>query len=41
MVGKLPDAERAPGRIAEGDAAIALLGPFAPALDGSELEKLR
>ena len=42
MVGKLPDAERAPGAgfAKEGD-AIALLGPFAPALDGSELEKRR
>ena len=42
MVGKLPDPERAPGAgFAEEGHAIALLGPFAPALDGSELEKLR
>jgi phosphoribosylformylglycinamidine synthase subunit PurL len=42
MVGKLPDPERAPGAgFAEAGHAIALLGPFAPALDGSELEKLR
>jgi phosphoribosylformylglycinamidine synthase subunit PurL len=42
MVGKLPDPERAPrvGFRAEGD-AVALLGPFGPALEGSELEKLR
>ncbi len=42
MVGKLPDPERVPrtGFAAEGH-AIALVGPFAPALEGSELEKLR
>ncbi len=42
MVGKLPDATRA-GRLGfarEGD-AIALVGPFAPSLVGSELAKLR
>ncbi|HKH78780.1 MAG TPA: AIR synthase-related protein, partial [Solirubrobacteraceae bacterium] len=42
MVGRLPDAARA-GRLGfarEGD-AIALAGPFAPALDASELAKLR
>jgi phosphoribosylformylglycinamidine synthase II len=41
MVGRLPDAARA-GRLAfarEGD-AIALVGPFAPSLTGSELAKL-
>jgi phosphoribosylformylglycinamidine synthase len=42
MVGHLPDPSRAAplGFAAEGD-AIALVGPFAPALAGSELEKLR
>ena len=42
MVGKLPDPVRVPrvGFAAEGH-AIALVGPFAPALEGSELEKLR
>jgi phosphoribosylformylglycinamidine synthase len=42
MVGRLPDATRA-GRIGflnDGD-AIALVGPFAPSLNGSELAKLR
>jgi phosphoribosylformylglycinamidine synthase len=42
MVGKLPDAARA-GRLGfagQGD-AIALVGPFAPSLTGSELAKLR
>ena len=42
MVGRLPDASRA-GRIGfahDGD-AIALVGPFAPSLNGSELAKLR
>ncbi|MDQ6777352.1 MAG: phosphoribosylformylglycinamidine synthase subunit PurL [Actinomycetota bacterium] len=42
MVGRLPDASRA-GRIAfaqDGD-AIAIVGPFAPSLNGSELAKLR
>ena len=42
MVGKLPDPGRAPGvGFAEEGHAVALLGPFAPALEGSELEKLR
>jgi phosphoribosylformylglycinamidine synthase len=42
MVGELPDAARAAGSAfrEEGD-QIALLGPFAPSLAGSELEKLR
>ncbi|HEX6228627.1 MAG TPA: AIR synthase related protein, partial [Solirubrobacterales bacterium] len=42
MVGELPEPERAPGSAfgREGD-AIALLGPFAPSLAGSELAKLR
>jgi len=42
MVGELPDASRAPGSAfaQEGD-AIALAGPFAPSLAGSELAKLR
>jgi phosphoribosylformylglycinamidine synthase II len=42
MVGRLPDAERVPGAgFAQAGHAIALVGPFAPALEGSELEKLR
>jgi phosphoribosylformylglycinamidine (FGAM) synthase-like enzyme len=42
MVGSLPDPARAPrlGFASAGD-AIALVGPFQPALAGSELEKLR
>jgi phosphoribosylformylglycinamidine synthase II len=42
MVGELPDAARAPGTgfRHEGD-LIAIAGPFAPALAGSELAKLR
>jgi phosphoribosylformylglycinamidine synthase subunit PurL len=42
MVGELPDPARALGSAfaAEGD-AIALIGPFAPTLAGSELAKLR
>jgi phosphoribosylformylglycinamidine synthase II len=41
MVGKLPDPSNVPriGFAAEGH-AIALVGPFAPALEGSELDKL-
>ena len=41
MVGRLPDAHRA-GRLgfAHEDDAIALVGPFAPALAASELDKL-
>jgi phosphoribosylformylglycinamidine synthase II len=42
MVGKLPDPERAPGvGFRKRGHAVALLGAFEPALDGSELEKLR
>jgi phosphoribosylformylglycinamidine synthase subunit PurL len=42
MVGSLPDPERVPrAGFAEAGHAIALVGPFAPALEGSELEKLR
>src|SRR5207247_1247285 len=42
MVGELPDPAKAAGVgfREEGD-EIALLGPFRPLLDGSELEKLR
>jgi phosphoribosylformylglycinamidine synthase len=42
MVGRLPDARRAGrlGFVAKGD-AIALVGPFSPSLDASELAKLR
>ena len=41
MVGELPDPERAGDiALADGD-AIALVGPFAPSLAGSELAKLR
>ncbi len=42
MVGRLPDATRAGrlGFLREGD-AVALVGPFAPSLTGSELAKLR
>ncbi len=42
MVGKLADPAAAPraGFVSEGD-AIALAGPYAPALEGSELAKLR
>jgi phosphoribosylformylglycinamidine synthase len=42
MVGKLPDPERVPwSAFREEGHAIALVGPFAPSLAGSELEKLR
>jgi phosphoribosylformylglycinamidine synthase II len=42
MVGKLPDPAAAPGLgFAEEGHALAVVGPFAPALEGSELEKLR
>jgi phosphoribosylformylglycinamidine synthase subunit PurL len=42
MVGKLPDPERAPGAgFTDEGHAVALLGPFSPSLEGSELEKLR
>ncbi len=41
MVGELPDPDRAGGvAVRDGD-AIALVGPFAPSLAGSELAKLR
>jgi phosphoribosylformylglycinamidine synthase len=41
MVGELPDAVKAPGIApADGD-SLALVGPFAPSLAGSELAKLR
>ena len=41
MVGELPDPRRAGGlALADGD-AIAVCGPFAPSLQGSELAKLR
>ena len=41
LVGELPDPERAGGiALADGD-AIALVGPFAPSIAGSELAKLR
>ena len=41
MVGELPDPARAPGiGLTEGD-SLALVGPFAPSLAGSELAKLR
>jgi phosphoribosylformylglycinamidine synthase len=41
MVGELPDAARAPGiAVSEGD-TLALVGPFAPSVAGSELAKLR
>ncbi len=42
MVGKLPDPARVPGMgfVQEGH-VVALVGPFAPTLAGSELEKLR
>jgi phosphoribosylformylglycinamidine synthase len=42
MVGELPDADAVPagGFLSEGD-AVALVGPFAPSLAGSELTKLR
>ena len=42
MVGELPDARRAAGSALAGEGdAIALAGPFAPSLAGSELAKLR
>jgi phosphoribosylformylglycinamidine synthase len=42
MVGELPDPSRAAGYAFRGEGEqIALLGPFSPSLDGSELEKLR
>jgi phosphoribosylformylglycinamidine synthase len=42
MVGKLPDPDRVPTQgFTQDGHAIALVGPFAPSLAGSELEKLR
>ncbi|UJA18843.1 phosphoribosylformylglycinamidine synthase subunit PurL [Thermoleophilia bacterium SCSIO 60948] len=41
MVGEVPDPERAGVVALREDQAIALIGPFAPALAGSELAKLR
>jgi phosphoribosylformylglycinamidine synthase subunit PurL len=42
MVGKLPDPAAAPRLgFAEEGQALALVGPFTPSLEGSELEKLR
>jgi phosphoribosylformylglycinamidine (FGAM) synthase-like enzyme len=42
MVGKLPDPAAAPRLgFAEEEHVVAVVGPFAPALEGSELEKLR
>jgi phosphoribosylformylglycinamidine synthase len=42
MVGKLPDPAAAPGSaFTEPGQVVALIGPFRPSLDGSELEKLR
>jgi phosphoribosylformylglycinamidine synthase II len=41
MVGELPDPDRAAGVAFSAGAAIALVGPFAPSVAGSELAKLR
>jgi phosphoribosylformylglycinamidine synthase len=41
MVGELPDPAAAPGLAPREGDAIALVGPFAPSLAGSELAKLR
>ena len=41
LVGELPDPERAGGLALREDDAIAIAGPFAPSLAGSELAKLR
>jgi phosphoribosylformylglycinamidine synthase len=41
MVGELPSPEGLPGLALQDGDAIALAGPFAPALAGSELAKLR
>jgi phosphoribosylformylglycinamidine synthase subunit PurL len=41
MVGELPDLAAAPGLAPRHGDAIALVGPFAPSLAGSELAKLR
>ena len=41
MVGELPDPDRAAGTALRPGDAVALVGPFAPSLAGSELAKLR
>jgi phosphoribosylformylglycinamidine synthase len=41
LVGELPDASKAGGIALRNDDAIALVGPFAPSLAGSELAKQR
>ena len=41
LVGELPDPARAPGLALRAGERIALVGPFAPSLAGSELAKLR
>ena len=41
MVGELPDPARAAGIAVARDDALAIVGPFAPSLAGSELTKLR
>ncbi len=41
VVGEMADANRVPGHAFEGEQTIALVGPFAPSLAGSELVKLR
>jgi phosphoribosylformylglycinamidine synthase len=41
LVGELPDPGRAPGFALRGGDSVALVGPFAPSLAGSELAKLR
>jgi phosphoribosylformylglycinamidine synthase II len=41
LVGELPDPRRAHGMAARGGDQVAVVGPFAPSLAGSELAKLR
>jgi phosphoribosylformylglycinamidine (FGAM) synthase-like enzyme len=41
MVGELPDPAKVPGMAPREGDALALVGPFAPSLAGSELAKLR
>jgi phosphoribosylformylglycinamidine synthase subunit PurL len=41
LVGELPNPGRAPGFALRGGDSVALVGPFAPSLAGSELAKLR
>jgi phosphoribosylformylglycinamidine synthase subunit PurL len=41
LVGELPDPGRAPGNAPANRDAVALVGPFAPSLAGSEVAKLR